>query len=213
MIEPQVRTAIGMWYTKGLDILDAIENVDWNITPIEFSYLLTYYFRFENILFEVHESTNRFMKYVDCATFYDSGAVQVIITPESIRYLKKLCFSKEDYMLRWMDFRRNHFAYELIEVLSHELLHRLQHNLGEKYSPKTSVDVDDIEYFSDVSEIQAHAQDIAFFIVYGRNDWRRRYYIDLYRQFGNDSPQFKRFMKWVHKFVEKMTQDQIGLLP
>ena len=213
MIEPQVRTAISLWYKKGLNILDDIETARWRINPLEFSYLLTYYYKHDDIYFSVTKSPTKFNKYVDSATFFDKGEIEVFITPDAVRYLKKLCHSKEDYLLRWMDFRRNQFVYEYVEVLSHELIHRVQHYLGAVNDPRRTVGAECFEYFSDASEIQAHAQDIAFFIVYGRDDWRSRYYIDLYRQFGNDSRQFKRFMKQVHKFVERMRKDQIGLLP
>lgn len=213
MIEPQVRTAISLWYKKGLNILDDIEAVNWKITLPEFTYLLTYHFRFEDIYFSITKSPTKFNKYVDSATFFDGAAIEVFVTPDSLRYLRKLCHSKEDYMLRWMDFRRNQFVYEYVEVLSHELIHRVQHYLGAMNDHRRTDTLEFDDYFSDASEIQAHAQDIAFFMVYGRNDWRSRYYVDLYRYFGNDSSQFKRFMKQVYKFVEKMKQDQIGLLP
>jgi len=214
MIEPQVRYAIGLWSRVGLDILEDLDVYDWEMSIRELAQLFTYHFRNYQIIFTVNDSPNNLRKYVDCATFFEDAAIEVFLRPASIRYLKKIRFSKEDYMLRWMDFRRNIFLLELIQVLSHELLHRKQWELGGVDDSKESINKDDWEYLSFPEEIQTHAQDTAFCVLYNREGIWKEFYVNLYRYtFGNDSYQFKRFMKMVQKFLERMKQDQIDLLP
>ena len=214
MIEPQVRSAINLWYTKGLDILDDIEESKWKLSIHDFTDLFTYHFMPHNIVFNVKSTPQNIREYVDSATFFEDAGIEIFLRPETIKYLKKIRFSKEDYMLRWIDPRKNMFVEELIQVLSHELLHRKQWELGMEDDPRDSYGKEDWEYLSVHTEIQTHAQDTARCIVYCKSKTWQRFYVDMYRHvFGNDSPEFKKFMTWIYKFVETMRKGQTGLLP
>lgn len=214
MIKPQVRNAISLWYRNGLDILEDIDGAGWKLPIEDFAGLFTYHFRFDRIIFSVRKTANNIRRYVDCATFFEDAGIEIFLRPATIDYLKKIRFSKEDYMLRWMDLRVNMFLEELIQVLAHELLHREQWNLGMRDDPKNADYSHEWEYLADATEIQCYAQDTARCILYSKSKTWINFNVNLYRQaFGNDSIEFKRFMKWVHKFLEMMKQGQTGLLP
>lgn len=214
MIKPQVRSATNLWYRNGLNILEDIDGAEWKLSIEDLADLFTYHFESQEITFSVRKTANNIRKYVDCATFFEDASIEVFLRPETIPYLSKIRFSKEDYMLRWMDSRVNMFLEEFVQVLAHELLHRKQWDLGMMDDPRDADYSDEWEYLACPTEIHCYAQDTARCILYSRSSAWRDFNVNLYRQaFGSDSPEFKRFMKWVHKFLEMMKQGQIGLLP
>lgn len=210
MIEPQVRNAVRLWYKVGLNVLDEIERWDWDISVLDFVRILTDKFHYHNINFMIIDTPeDNIREYVSSATFYDGGMVEVYIRPEVIPFLQKLRL-KNDYMVRWLDPNRNQFVQEFVDVVSHELLHRKQHELG---CNESSYGKNEKDYLSTKAEIQTHAQDAALHILHSREGLKQTYYQGIYRErFGVNHPVYKRFMKTLYKFVEKMKLDQSGHL-
>lgn len=210
MIELQVRNAIRLWYAVGLYVLEEIEKWDWDISVLDFVRILTDKFQHHNINFMIIDTPDNIREYVASADFYDDGMIVVYIRPEVIPFLQKLRM-KKDFLARWLDPNRNQFVLEFIDVMSHELLHRKQTELG---CQDASYGLGEREYLSTKSEIQTHAQDAALHVVHSREVHRQNYYQEVYRQqFGVGHPIYKRFMKNLYKFLETMKQDQRGHLP
>ena len=209
MIELQVRNAIRLWYAVGLYVLEEIEKWDWDISILDFVRILTDKFDHYNINFMIIDEEDNIREFVSSATFYGDGMVEVHIRPEVIPFLQKLRM-KKDFLARWLDPNRNQFVLEFVDVMSHELLHRKQTELG---CQESSITDDEREYLSAKSEIQTHAQDAALHIVHSREESKQTYYQEIYRQqFGVDHPVYKRFMRTLYKFLERMKLDQRGHL-
>jgi len=211
MIEPQVRNAIRLWYAVGLEVLEEIEKWDWDISILDFVRILTDKFYYHDINFKILDTKeDNIREYVASADFYEDGSVEMHVKPEVIPFLQKLRL-KNDYMVRWLDPNRNQFVLEFVDVMSHELLHRKQQELG---CQDSSYQLNEREYLSTKSEILTHAQDAALHFVHSREVHKQTYYQEVYRQqFGVDHPVYKRFMKNLYKFLETMKQDQRGHLP
>ena len=215
MIEPQVGTAVSLWMEVGLDILDEFENKNWKISFQDVTDAFNEAFWYHDIRFFLADNPTKdnFRKYIECGLFHYDGLIEIYLREELLPFLQRLRF-KKDYMSRWINFGKNRFLEEYLEVVSHELLHRKQWELGLKYGRETNSNgVLDKDHFSDPSEIQAHAQDAALALAIDRSLISQTYFIAYYRDiFGPHDPVFKTFMKNLQRFLEKMIEDQIHLL-
>jgi hypothetical protein len=212
MIKPQVKLAARLWAEVGLDILDEFENKKWKLSFQDITDAFNEAFWYHDIRFFLTDSDpaeDDFRKYIERGLFHYDGLIEIFLTKKIHTFLQKLR-SKKDYMVRWMNFGKNRFLEEYLEVVSHELLHRKQWELGMKHDRETACSgLEDIEHFSDYTEIQAHAQDTALSVLINRSLSAQHYYIACYDNFfGKGSPTYKTFMKNFHKFLEIMIEDQ-----
>jgi len=216
MIKPQIGTALRLWMKEGLGILDKFEKEGWNLSIENVTRILNEAFWIYDIFFEFEENpiNDNTRKYVECGLFKEDSTIFLYLRKEFLSFLHKLRI-KKDCMVRWMDFSRNRFLVEYVQVLSHELLHRKQWQLGMIYDSRSSThpDISMEEYLSFYTEIQALAQDTAFGLLYCKSLSDQVYYINEYkRYFGSSHPVFKKFMKTVHTFLEMMSKDRNGHL-
>jgi len=215
MIEPQVKLAARLWTKVGLNVLDEFESKNWKLSFQDITDTFNEAFWCYDIRFFFSESPadDGLRRYVEGGLFHYDGLIEVFLTQKFYTFLQKLRF-KKDYMARWINFGKNLFLEEYLEVVSHELLHRKQWELGMRHGVETASNGEEsIEHFSDYTEIQAHAQDTALNILINRSLMSQYYYIGCYNDlFGNDSPIYKTFMKNLQRFLGMMIKDQIHLL-
>jgi hypothetical protein len=215
MIKPQVKYASILWTEVGLDILEEFESKKWNISFQDVTDAFNEAFWYHDIRFFLAEDSieDGFRKYIECGMFYyDDGLIEIYLRDDFLPFLQRLR-SKKDYIVRWMNFGKNRFLEEYLEVVSHELLHRKQWELGMKKTAHSNSIELDTKHFSDYAEIQAHAQDTALYILMNRSSADQFYFIWYYSEFfGHSSPIYKAFMKNYQRFLEMMREDQIHLL-
>lgn len=163
---------------------------------------------YPNIQFEPGNNKGAIGKYISGAVFdptEDKPILHIEIRPKAYEYFKRFKNLKKHKI--FMDLKKNAFAREMFDALTHEVVHSYQFkksdgiegSYGEDY-----LDVDWISYQENKGEIEAFAAEAAVQkSSYGKS-WIYDAYQKWYKQ-GNINPKsYQRFIKHFEKFKKEL---------
>lgn len=183
------------------NFLISMENEEYDVTLNELCDILNeVYFPTENILFCPNETGDlSFIYILGGEFFYNDRKIKIYLSEYSIDYFLELYSEDIKNYPRNIEGLNSQFWQELFFVLAHEMVHisHLEKSQGKMpFLAYLSLE----EYFSDPTEIEAHALDAAKEIVEEGYSETRETYLEL---FSKSSKVYKRFLKKLSQFIEE----------
>jgi len=187
--------------SKQNKLVSIFDKKDWDMPKGFIGAIMNVIYKDENISFTIADigDTSTAEKagqkwFVDAVLMSDES-ITVYVNPKIEDLVRK-------YKNNRNDFEDSEFMKELIQILSHELVHREQwkRSGGKLLSKRYTADMPMRRYLSFPHELEAQAHDAATKLHRGDEAPE----LEVYKIFGKGHPVFKRFMKKVFQFREEL---------
>jgi len=161
------------------------------------------------IKFDTKMSKRNLGMYISGGIFdWDTKKIHIHLTNKLNDYLRR--FAREDKQSNYFDVKKNMFYKELLEVLSHEIVHTFQYQVAH-LKPFEQITPDDMGgYLSRQVEIDAYALHAAIQIINSDRSSIWDSYEKFYSNGDIDKKQYKKFVKKVYANIREIKK--LGLI-